>query len=124
MMKYNIKYLISSIVLIALDSLYLYFSSDYFSQQIKRVQGSKINIHMGGAVLTYIVLIFGINYFIIREHRSITEAALLGGVIYFVYEGTNLALFDHWRILTVLMDGLWGSILFGLTTAITYRISN
>lgn len=124
MIKNNKKYIISSIVLVALDCLYIFFMNNYFSQQIKQVQGSKLNVHMGGAVLTYIVLIFGINYFIIREHRSITEAALLGGVIYFVYEGTNLALFDQWRIPTVLLDGFWGSILFGLTTAITYKISD
>lgn len=96
---------------------------DYFLQQIKEVQGSKLNIRVGGAVLTYLVLIFGINYFIIREHRSVSEASLLGAVIYFVYGGTNIALFDQWRVQTVLMDGFWGSILFGLTTAITYRIS-
>lgn len=120
--KYN-KYIISSIVFVALDCFYLYFMKDYFLQQIKEVQGSKLNIRVGGAVLTYLVLIFGINYFIIREHRSVSEASLLGAVIYFVYGGTNIALFDQWRVQTVLMDGFWGSILFGLTTAITYRIS-
>lgn len=117
-----LKYVISSIVLILLDGCYLYLLNDYFSRQIKDVQGSKLKLHLGGAILTYIVLIFGLNYFIIRENRSITDAALLGGVIYFVYEGTNLAIFDRWRIQSVLLDGLWGSALFAMTTFITYKV--
>ena len=39
------------------------------------------------------MLIYGLNYFIIRKHKSVQEAALLGFFTYAVYELTNLSLF-------------------------------
>jgi uncharacterized membrane protein len=71
-----------------------------------------------GAALCYIFLIFGINYFIIKPHKSVSDAFLLGIIIYGVYETTNYALFKNWSMLTVIMDTLWGGILFAVTTYI------
>jgi uncharacterized membrane protein len=82
------------------------------------VQGSNIQMNFLGAALCYIFLIAGLNYFIIKPHKSPTDAFLLGLVIYGVYETTNYALFKNWSILTVFIDTLWGGILFALTTYI------
>jgi uncharacterized membrane protein len=40
-----------------------------------------------------------------------------------VYESTNYAILKDWKIQTLLMDGLWGGILFGLTTYIYLLVS-
>jgi uncharacterized membrane protein len=71
-----------------------------------------------GAIICYIFLIFGINYFIIKPKRSIQDAFLLGLVIYGVFETTNITLFSKWSWLTVIIDTLWGGILFALTAYI------
>ena len=47
---------------------------------------------------------------------------ILGAVIYGVYEGTSYALLKNWKISTVIVDTLWGGVLFGLTTFVTYYI--
>jgi uncharacterized membrane protein len=65
-----------------------------------------------------IFLILGLYYFIIKPNRSIKDAFLLGLVIYGVYEGTNYALFNNWSEYIVIIDTLWGGILFALTTFI------
>lgn len=39
-------------------------------------------------------------------------------IIYGVYETTNYALFKNWSILTVIIDTLWGGLLFASTTYI------
>jgi uncharacterized membrane protein len=113
---FNYLMLISAILFILIDSLYLNFMSSYFSKQIQRVQGSPIKMNILGAVMCYIFLIFGINYFIIKPRRSVSDAFLLGLVIYGVYETTNYALLKNWSFMTVIMDTLWGGILFALTT--------
>lgn len=77
-----------------------------------------------GAALCYVFLIVGINYFIIKPNRSVTDAFLLGLVIYGVYETTNYALFKNWSIITVIIDTLWGGILFALTTYIVSLLRN
>jgi uncharacterized membrane protein len=59
-----------------------------------------------------------ITYPIIKPNKSIIEAFLLGLVIYGVYETTNYALLEKWSLKTVIIDTLWGGILFALTTFI------
>jgi uncharacterized membrane protein len=116
------KLLVSAIVFVFIDSIYLNLVSNYFSNQIKIIQGSPIKLNFLATLLCYIFLIFGINYFIIKPNRSIQDAFLLGLVIYGVFETTNMALFAKWSWLTVIMDTLWGGILFALTTYIVNLI--
>ena len=124
MIKFNnrVKLLISAILFVVLDSIYLNLIKDYFLKQINLVQKSPIKLDFFAILLCYIFLIFGINYFIIQPNRSIQEAFILGIIIYGVYETTNKALLTKWSWLTVIMDTLWGGILFALTTYIIKKI--
>jgi uncharacterized membrane protein len=110
--------LASAIIFITIDFVYLNVIKDYFTKQIQSVQGSQPKINYLGAALCYIFLIIGINYFIIKPKKSVNDAFLLGLVIYGVYETTNYALFKNWSILTVIMDTLWGGLLFAVTSYI------
>lgn len=87
--------LASAILLLSIDFVYLNIIRDYFSQQIRNVQGSQMKVNYLGAALCYIFLITGINYFIIKPRKSVSDAFLLGLVIYGVYETTNYALFTN-----------------------------
>ena len=113
--------LISAFILIFIDFTYLYLIKDYFNNQITIIQGSIIKPNIIAIILCYIFIVFGINYFIIKPNHSIKDAFLLGIIIYGVYETTNMALFSKWKWLTVLIDTLWGGILFALTTYIVKR---
>ena len=119
---FNFLFLASAFILLLLDYIYLNIIKDFFSKQIQKVQGSKLEVNFLGVAFCYIFLIFGINYFIIKPNRSIQDAFLLGLVIYGVFETTNMALFAKWSWLTVIMDTLWGGILFALTTYIVNLI--
>ena len=121
---FNYLLLISAILLVVIDSIYLNLIKSFFIKQIQSVQGDPVTINMFGLVLCYIFLITGINYFIITPNRPVNDAFLLGLVIYGVYETTNYALFKKWSILTVIIDTLWGAILFALTTYLTYKFKN
>ena len=110
--------LASAIIFVSIDFIYLNLIKNYFNNQINIIQGSKVKINLLGAVLCYIFLIVGINYFIIKPRKSLSEAFLLGIVIYGVYETTNYALLKNWSLLTVIIDTLWGGILFASTTYI------
>ena len=118
----NIDLLIIAIVLVLLDSVYLNLTKEYFSKQIKLVQGKPIELNMIGVLLCYTFLIFGFNYFIVQKQQSVLDAFFLGLVIYAVYEFTNYALLANWSILTVIMDTLWGGVLFATTAFIVFKI--
>jgi len=121
---YMLQYLLTAIIFVILDGTYLNLVKGYFNKQVKSIQGSDIQMNIVATGLTYVVLIYGLSYFIIRKNKSVQEAALLGFFVYAVYELTNLALFKNWSILTVIMDTTWGTVLFGLTTAIVYKLKN
>jgi len=114
--------LLSAIVMILLDFVYLSVMKGYFSNQIKNVQGSALKVNYLGAAICYIFLIAGLNYFIIKPRKSISDAFLLGLVIYGVYETTNYALFSNWSIVSVIIDTLWGGLLFASTAYIVEKM--
>mgnify|MGYP000867422932 CR=1 FL=1 len=114
--------IIPAIIMLLLDSIYLNLISGFFNQVVLRVQGSKIKLNILGAVLCYMFLIYGLNYFIISERKSIYDAFVLGIIIYGVYETTNYAILKDWSFLAVIIDTLWGGILFTLTTYFSYKL--
>lgn len=120
---FNIKEIIlSGILFVVIDAVYLGLVSNFFNKMIKRIQGNKINFRLEGAILCYIFLIFGLNHFIISKNKSPFEAALFGWVIYGVYDATNYAIFDKWSKQALIMDTVWGGILFYATTFLTYKL--
>jgi uncharacterized membrane protein len=119
---FDFKILLSAIIFVVIDSLYLNLIKNYFYNQVKLVQGTPLKMNFLATIICYIFLIIGINYFIIGPKRSLKDAFLLGLVIYGVFETTNMALFTNWSWLTVFMDTLWGGILFALTTFIVLHL--
>jgi uncharacterized membrane protein len=111
------------IIMLFLDSIYLSTFSGFYNNIIKSIQGTTIQFKLSGAVLCYLFLIYGLYYFIISQKRSIKDAFLLGIIIYGVYETTNYAIIDKWDPKAVVLDTLWGGILFATTTAIVYKIT-
>ena len=116
------RLLVSFLLFILLDSMFIYANAATFHSQILDVQSSPLKINLLGVLLSYIFLLGGLYYFILKEHRPVLDAFLLGLVIYGVYESTNYVAFKHWRLKTVIMDTLWGGILFGTTTYLSYKI--
>lgn len=119
---FNILFLISAILFVVIDYIYLNLMKNYFTNQVKIIQGSPLQINFLGALLCYIFLIFGLNYFIIKSNKSSYDAFLLGIIIYGVFETTNYALFRKWSIYTVIIDTLWGGTLFAIVTFIINKL--
>ena len=113
---FQFSLLLSAIILILIDSIYLNTMKSYLINQVQKVQNSTLVPNYAAIFICYVFLITGLNYFIIKPNRSVRDAFLLGIVIYGVYETTNWATFKNWSILTVIMDTLWGGILLALTT--------
>lgn len=115
--------ILSGIVMLLLDGIYLSTFGDFFNKLVTSVQGSPIKFNVLGAIICYIFLISGLNYFILTPRKSWQEAMLLGLVIYGVYETTNYAILKKWRLSAVVLDTCWGGILFALTTVFTRYLS-
>ena len=117
------KIIVSSIVFLSLDYIYLSSQTNYFKDLFKILQKTPLKFRMSGAILCYIVLLFSLNFFILHDKKkTIIDAFILGFVIYAVYETTNYATFTEWPIKMIIMDTLWGGVLFALTYYLTNKI--
>ena len=109
--------------MLGLDFLYLSTFGKFFNNLVQSIQGSVISMNLTGAILCYILLIFGLNYFIIDPKQPIADAFLLGIVIYGVYETTNYAILKKWTPQAVALDTLWGGVLMATTAKLTFLFS-
>jgi len=115
---------ITGVVLLLLDSIFLYSMRPMFKKQIENVQQSRFTMNYFGAIMAYVLLIFGLYWFIIKENKGLIDAFLLGIIIYGVYEGTTKALLKNWEYKTMIIDTVWGGILMSLSTLIIYKVSS
>jgi uncharacterized membrane protein len=123
----NMNLLKTILILPIIDFIYLKLISSYFKQQIRDVQGSDSNFRIIPAILCYIALVVILYMFVINtndtKENKIIKAFILGLCVYAVYEMTNYALLDKWHVETVIIDTLWGGILFALTTFLITTIN-
>ena len=70
------------------------------------------------AAFAWFSTVFSLYYFIIRENKSEFEAAILGFIIYSIFDGTNLAIFKKYSLKAFSVDILWGTFLFFISTLI------
>ena len=117
-----LKYLLSAIIFIVLYGIYLKIMNSYLKNQIKIVQGNAMSLKIIPFLIINCIIIFGLNTFIIQKHRSVNEAALLGFIYFSIFEWMNYSLFSEWYILTVFINTLFGTLLFGTTTYCVYQL--
>lgn len=116
--KHYKKILLSCLIIILVDAVFLSLMSGKFNSMILSIQGSKIKINYVSAIICYILMIVGYNYFITFQNKGLIDSFILGIVIYGIYETTNKAIIKNWKWDVVLIDTLWGGTLFTITTFI------
>jgi len=122
-MTFNLKTFITiAIVLLILDYIYISTFSKHFKNQIYKVQKEPLEMNMNTTIMCYILLVSGLYYFIISKNKSVKDAFLLGLLVYGVYELTTISLLKNWEYKTVIIDTIWGGILFATTTHIVYKL--
>jgi uncharacterized membrane protein len=121
---WNLKrFFAATVILLTLDAVYLYATLNMFKEQIIKVQRVVMEFRIEGAILCYLAIVLGINYFIIQPKRSPMDAFLLGLMVYAIYDTTNYATLKKWSPYLAAMDSIWGGTLFALTTYLTYALA-
>lgn len=79
------------------------------------------------ALMVYALLALGLTFFVFPKITSIGTAflwgALLGVIIYGVYDFTNYATIANWPLKFLFVDWAWGAVSGGLVATIVYSIS-
>ncbi len=114
--------LLIMVIMVLLDSVYLYFTKSIFGELVAKIQRTAMQLRLEGAIIVYILLAVGLYYFIVKPGLSAWEAGLLGLVIYGTFDFTNYAMLKNYDLKTAIMDTVWGSLLFALTTLIVGKV--
>lgn len=121
----------AAVVTAILDYVWLglIMTSFYQSQlaPISRKMAGVFSPHFPSIVVVYLVMGLGVAALVVpalAQGGSLLKAfglgALLGLVIYAVYDFTNYAVLAHWPLKLLVVDVLWGTIVVGLTSMIVY----
>ena len=128
----HIKVIVLSIVLfLVLDALFIGAMMKNWQSLLLRVQGEKLEVKMLSAIGAYIVMVLAWVYFVYKPylvHKNIGTAvktgAVLGFVIYGIFELTNHAIIKKWDFSFVVMDTVWGSVLYALVSYFALSLLN
>ena len=124
------KLIISSFLLLALDLIWLkgYMGNEY-RKMIRKIQGSDMQVNTVYAIMSYALMIIGLNVFVIpninRDNLmmdSLKYGFLFGIVLYGVYDFTIGAVLKGWNFKLALIDVLWGGIVYFLASYLTFKI--
>lgn len=115
---FSYSMLLIFVLFILLDMVFFWVNQSFLDKTIRSIQHKPPRIRFAGALLCYSALTA-----LLYSHLSLSylKTFALGAGVYAVYEGTNYAIFDNWPATMVIMDTLWGGILFVLVKWI-YRL--
>ena len=124
------KLIIYSVLLLVLDLIWLkgYMGNEY-KKMIRKIQGSDMRVNTIYAILSYTLMIIGLNVFVIPNINkdkllfdSLKYGFLFGIILYGVYDFTIGAVLKDWNLNLAIVDVLWGGIVYFLATYLTFKI--
>ena len=132
-MDIYVKYLIISIILMFLDLVWISFNMNTYSNTILKVQKSELEPRVEHTIIAYILILFSVIYVAIpfttqnikkgediSIENKLLKAFMYGGAvgfsIYGIYNFTSLAIYKDMDSSVGIMDTLWGTTLYTLTT--------
>ena len=127
MMKVNLEFDIKvffyiMLILFLFDSIYFYVFGNYFKKVLEKVQKSKLKLKYLIMLCTYLLMAFTVYYFSVVKKFDLFDMFVLGLVIYGIYELTNYTTFENWSLNMVIIDSVWGGIIFSSTSYILKKL--
>lgn len=120
----------AGIVFIALDGLWLgVIARSFYKEQLGSLLTTQPDWIM--AACTYAFMLAGFLWFVfpqVQMSRSVLQAmqygARFGVVVFGVYECTNAAIITGWPFYMVIIDTVWGGILYAMASAAIFYARN
>jgi uncharacterized membrane protein len=129
MFSYFKVYILAFLVFILIDSIWLgLIAKKLYKKQIGFLM--KENFDMKVALIFYLVFIVGLVFFVLNNaiinqswQYALFAGMFYGFITYATYDITNLATIKDWPVMLTVIDIIWGSLLCGTTSIITYLIA-
>jgi len=130
-MKEHLKpLLILAFIILVIDLIWINFIvGNMWKKNVETVQKSPMEVRKLYALLSYVLIIFGIYYFvqlhIDKENYikdSVIKGFIYGFILYGVFDLTNLAIFKEFDLKTSIIDMIWGGTLTAGALVLTNKL--
>lgn len=122
------KIITATILYLLIDGIWLLFiAKGFYKASLEK--GFHIYGNALYAIPAYVLLILGVVFFVIpkagdKPLAALFYGAILGLIIYGVYDFTNLAVFKDYPLKLALIDFIWGGFVIGVVSYLTVVITN
>lgn len=121
------KYLVLAVTYLFIDTMWIYTMSRFlYVPMVEKIQSSPLKPRFRYAFGSYVFLILAffaicvpLKSYYDTNHPNMSESVsillsygLVGLIIYAVYNFTNAAIFENYPLHIVLLDSLWGGVVF------------
>ena len=127
--KFFKTYFLSLIAFIILDALWLGFVVRDFNlrqlSEIARIENGSFEMYFPAAAGAYLLMALGMSAFVAPRTKGLSSlaafawGALMGLVVYGIFDLTNLAILKNYPVIFVAADMAWGTFVFGLVALLT-----
>ena len=127
------EYSLFLILLLLIDSIYLFGLKDTHNKVIQKIQNSPLEVNLKYGSLFYLLAPFAYLYIIKplslsskdKDVFSVAKyGAFLGLLMYGTFDITNLALFKDYPSWYALMDTVWGMTAMMITSVLVFKMTN
>lgn len=125
-------FFLTFILLVAIDYVWTgFFAKKFYLENLgslARITNGDFSVNIWSALLVYLVLAFGIVYFVFPRLAAAPHTlaflpgALFGFVVYACYDFTNYAILQSYPLTLGAVDVVWGTLLCGIVTQIVSMI--
>lgn len=124
--------IISTCILLILDLIWLnLYMGKQYDIMIKKIQNSKMKINIIFAILSYFLMVIGLNIFVLPNiksnklvYTSLKYGFLFGIILYGVYDFTAGAVLKDFNKKLLIVDILWGGTVYFLSCYLGVIINN
>lgn len=132
-LKHQIKpFLTALLSFIILDIIWLGIIMKEFNMRqlasIGRIENGRFEMNYAAAAVTYILMALAVIIYVLpqvkqneKTTKTFFQGALLGLIIYGVFDMTNLAILKDYPLAFIAPDMAWGALVFGIVTVITSK---
>ncbi len=121
-------YIITFIVFMAIDLVWLgIVAKNLYAKHLGYIM--RTNVNWVAAIVFYLLFIAGVLFFVLYPaidkdswRYALLAGMLFGFITYATYDLTNLATLKDWPVIITIIDLIWGAILCGATSVISFLI--
>jgi uncharacterized membrane protein len=127
-MQFLKVYGVAVLVFFAIDLIWLgVIAKNLYQRYLGYLLAPEVN--WTAAIVFYLLFVAGMVFFVVNpalEKGDIVYAILAGGffgfITYATYDLTNLATIRDWPLTITIIDLIWGTVLSGLTSTISFLV--